>query len=45
MLPEHYRHIFQEVLHKQCFGMDPKMTDILREGDGEDKDGSDWVDG
>jgi hypothetical protein len=43
MLPEHYRQIFQEALHKQCFGTDPKMTDILWEDDGVDKDGSDWV--
>jgi hypothetical protein len=25
------------------FWTDPKMTDILWEGDGEDKDDSDWV--
>jgi hypothetical protein len=28
---EHYHQIFQEVLHKQCFGQ------IQREDDGEDK--------
>ena len=37
---EHYRHLFQEVLHKQCLGSE---DDILREDDGEDKDDSDWV--
>ena len=34
---EHYRQIFREVLHKQCFGR------IRREDDGEDKNDSDWV--
>ena len=34
---EHYRQIFQEVLHKQCLGW------IGRGDDGEDKDDSDWV--
>jgi hypothetical protein len=43
MLAEHYRQIFQEVLHKQCFWTDRKMTDILWEDDDEDKDDSDWV--
>jgi hypothetical protein len=43
MLAEHYRQVFQEVLHKQCFGTDPKMTDILWEDDGENKEDSDWV--
>ena len=38
---EHYRQIFQEVLHKKCFGR--IRNDILREDDGEDKDDSDWV--
>ena len=38
---EHYRQIFQEVLHKQCFGR--IRNDILWEDDGEDKDDSDWV--
>jgi len=38
---EHYRHIFQEVLHKQCFGQ--IQNDIPWEDDGEDKDDSDWV--
>jgi hypothetical protein len=38
---EHYRQIFQEVLHKQCFGQ--IRNDILLEDDGEDKDDSDWV--
>jgi len=33
--------IFQEVLHKQCFGR--IQNDILWEDDGEDKDDSDWV--
>jgi hypothetical protein len=33
---QHYRRIFQEVFHKQCFG---------RTDDGEDKDDSDWVTG
>ena len=37
---EHYRQIFQEVLHKQ---LDGSEGDILREDDGEDKDDSDWV--
>jgi len=35
---EHYRQIFQEVLHKQCFGRIRRWED-----DGEDKDDSDWV--
>jgi hypothetical protein len=35
---EHYRQIFQEVLHKQCFGRIRRW-----EEDGEDKDDSDWV--
>jgi hypothetical protein len=43
MLPQHYGQIFQEVLHKRCFGTDRKTTDILWEDDGEDKDGSDRV--
>jgi hypothetical protein len=43
MLPEHYRQIFQEVLHKQWFGTDQKITDILWEGEGEDKDDGGWV--
>jgi len=34
---EHYRQIFEEVLHKQCFGR------ILLEDDGVDEDYSDWV--
>ena len=34
---QHYRQIFQEVLHKQCFGW------TRREDDGEDKDDSDWM--
>ena len=38
---EQYRQIFQEVLHKQCFGR--IKDDILWEDDGEDKDDSDWV--
>ena len=38
---EHYRQIFQEVLHKQWFGR--TEDDILLEDDGEDKDDSDWV--
>jgi len=38
---EHYHQIFQEVLHKQCFGR--TQNDILWEDDGEDKDDSDWV--
>ena len=38
---EHYRQIFPEVLHKQCFGRIRKY--ILWEDDGEDKDESDWV--
>jgi hypothetical protein len=38
---EHYRRIFQEVLHKQCFGR--IQNDMLWEYDGEDKDDSDWV--
>ena len=38
---EHYRQIFQEVLHNQCFGR--IQDDILWEDDGEDKDDSDWV--
>ena len=38
---EHYRQIFQEVLHKQLFGR--IRNDILWEDDGEDKDDSDWV--
>ena len=38
---EQYRQIFQEVLHKQCFGR--IRNDILREDNGEDKDDSDWV--
>ena len=29
------------MLHKQC--LDRSEDDILREDDGEDKDGSDWV--
>jgi hypothetical protein len=32
---EHNRQIFQEVLHKQCFGR--IQNDILLEDDGEDK--------
>ena len=36
-----YRQIFQEVLHKQCFG--PIRNDIQWQDDGEDKDDSDWV--
>ena len=38
---EHYRQIFQEVLHKQC--LDGSEVDILWKDDGEDKDDSDWV--
>jgi len=38
---EHYRQIFQEVFHKQCFGR--IRRDILWEDDGEVKDDSDWV--
>ena len=38
---EHNRHIFQEVLDKQCFGRIRNY--ILWEDDGEDKDDSDWV--
>jgi len=36
-----YPQIFQEVLHKQCFG--GSEDGILWEDDGEDKDDSDWV--
>ena len=35
---EHYRQIFQEVLH-----LDRSKDDILCEDNGEDKDDSDWV--
>ena len=38
---EHYRQIFQEILHKQW--LDVSEDDILWEDDGEDKDDSDWV--
>jgi hypothetical protein len=38
---EHYLQIFQEELHKQCFG--GCEGDILWEDDGEDKDDNDWV--
>jgi len=38
---EHYRQIFQEALHKQCFGR--MKDDILWEDDGKDKVDSDWV--
>ena len=38
---EHYRQIFQEVLHKQCFGWIRNY--ILWEDDGEGKDDSDRV--
>jgi hypothetical protein len=38
---EHNRQIFQEVLHKQCFGR--IRNGILWKDDGEDKDDSDWV--
>jgi len=38
---EHYRQIFQEVLHKQF--LDGSKYDILWEDDGKDKDDSDWV--
>jgi hypothetical protein len=38
---EHYRRIFQEALHKQCFGR--IRNDIQWEDEGEDKDDSDWV--
>jgi len=38
---EHYRQIFEEVLHSNA--LDGSEDDILREDDGEDKDDSDWV--
>ena len=38
---EHYRQVFQEVLHKQCFGR--IRNDILLEDVGKDKDESDRV--
>jgi hypothetical protein len=38
---ENYRQIFQEVLHKQCFGR--IRNGILWEDDHEHKDDSDWV--
>jgi hypothetical protein len=38
---KHYRQIFQEVLHNQCFGW--IRNDVLWENDGEDKDDSNWV--
>ena len=37
---EHYRQIFQEVLHNASDGSE---DDILWEDNGEDKDDSDWV--